>query len=119
MNYNQQSKMKDYEITIVMQVQASDSITEDEVLKEVMQNVPNTPALLNSEKDISLNDVHKSIICLNELSDEVGERTNEKVRRSGRHEARGLPNEAKDEAAASEQTNHQRRCICMAEMHCL
>ena len=61
--------MKDYEITIVMQVQASDSITEDEVLREVLQNVPHTPALLNSEKDIALNDVHKSIICLNELSD--------------------------------------------------
>ena len=61
--------MKDYEITLTMQVQASDSITEDEVLREVLQNVPHTPALLNPDKDIALNDVHKSIICLNELSD--------------------------------------------------
>ena len=65
--------MKDYEITIKLQVQASDSISQDDVLSEIMSHVSLTPTLIDADKDISVNDLYKNIICLNVLSDGSGD----------------------------------------------
>ena len=65
--------MKDYEITIKLQVQASDSISQDDVLSEIMSHVSLTPTLIDADKDISVNDIYKNIICLNVLSDGSGD----------------------------------------------
>ena len=43
--------MKDYEITIKIQVQASDSISQDDVLSEIMSHVSLTPTLIDADKD--------------------------------------------------------------------
>lgn len=65
--------MRDYEITIKLQVQASDSISQDDVLSEIMSHVSLTPTLIDADKDISVNDIYKNIICLNVLSDGSGD----------------------------------------------
>ena len=44
--------MKDYEITIKLQVQASDSISQDDVLSEIMSHVSLTPTLIDADSQV-------------------------------------------------------------------
>lgn len=61
--------MKDYEITIKLQVQANDSTNDDEVLSEIMSRVNLSASLIDADREIAVNDIYKNIICLNVLSD--------------------------------------------------
>ena len=65
--------MKDYEITLTLQVQAADGISQDDVLSEIMSHVSLTQTLICPEKEIAVNDIYKSIINVNVLSDGSGD----------------------------------------------
>ena len=46
--------MKDYEITIKLQVQANDSTNDDEVLSEIMSRVNLSASLIDADRDFCL-----------------------------------------------------------------
>lgn len=60
--------MKDYELTITVQVQAPDTISKETVMQSVMSFFTLKETLIDAEKDISVNDICKEIRCLT-LSD--------------------------------------------------
>lgn len=60
--------MKDYEVTITVQVQAPDTISKETVMQSVMSFFTLKETLIDAEKDISVNDICKEIRCLT-LSD--------------------------------------------------
>lgn len=60
--------MKDYELSITVQVQAPDTISKETVMQSVMSFFTLKETLIDAEKDISVNDICKEIRCLT-LSD--------------------------------------------------
>ena len=56
--------MKDYELSITVQVQAPDTISKETVMQSVMSYITLQPTLIDAEKDISVNDICKEIRCL-------------------------------------------------------
>ena len=56
--------MKDYELTITVQVQAPDNISKETVMQSVMSFVTLKATLIDAEKDIAVNDISKEIRCL-------------------------------------------------------
>lgn len=56
--------MKDYELTITVEVQAPDSISKETVMQSVMSYITLQPTLIDTEKDIAVNNISKEIRCL-------------------------------------------------------
>ena len=56
--------MKDYELTITVQVQAPDTISKETVMQSVMSFFTLKETLIDAEKDIAINDISKEIRCL-------------------------------------------------------
>lgn len=56
--------MKDYELTITVEVQAPDSISKETVMQSVMSFVTLKATLIDAEKDIAVNNICKEIRCL-------------------------------------------------------
>ena len=57
--------MKDYEITFVLQVKASDNVSQDDVLNAIKKHSElDKASVIDAEREISISDVAASIFCL-------------------------------------------------------
>lgn len=62
--------MKDYEITFVLQVKASDNVSQDDVLNTIKKHSElDKASVINAEREISISDVAASIFCLSISTD--------------------------------------------------